>query len=318
MSEIAPSPFTPEILNQSYQDLFTVHDWLRWGVSRCHQAGLFFGHGTDNAWDEVAVLLAHVLYLPPLRDNNLLAVRLTLQEKQHFTELLQQRVEQRIPAAYLTQQAYFCDLPFYVDERVLIPRSPIAELIKQGFSKQLSPGQTPQQILDLCTGSGCIAIACALAFPEAQVDAVDISPDALAVCQLNIMEHQLEDRVYPILSDGFTALTGQQYDLIVTNPPYVDAEDMADLPEEYRHEPELGLASGPDGLALTRSILRDAAAHLTENGILICEVGNSMVELQYRYPDVPFRWLEFAEGGLGVFMLTRAQLRAYQHLFEEE
>lgn len=318
MSEIAPSPFTPEILNQSYQDLHTLHDWLRWAVSRCHQAELYFGHGTDNAWDEAAVLLAHVLFLPPLQDDKLLAVRLTLQEKQDFTALLQQRIEERIPAAYLTRQAYFCDLPFYVDERVLIPRSPIAELIKQRFDGLLSAGKTPRQILDLCTGSGCIAIACAVAFPEAQVDAVDISPDALAVCQLNIMEHQLEERVYPILSDGFAALTGQQYDLIVTNPPYVDADDMADLPEEYRHEPELGLASGVDGLALTRNILRDAAAHLTENGILICEVGNSMVELQYRYPDVPFRWLEFAAGGLGVFMLTKAQLCSHQHLFEEE
>ena len=169
----------------------------------------------------------------------------------------------------------------------------------------------------MCTGSGCIAIACAYAFPDAQVDAVDISPDALAVADININEHGLLDRVYPILSDGYEALSGQQYDLIVTNPPYVDADDMADLPEEYRHEPELGLASGHDGLELTRRILAHSAAHLTEQGFLVCEVGNSMVELQDRYPDVQFNWLEFAAGGLGVFALSKAQLIAYQHLFEE-
>lgn len=317
MSDTLPAPFSPELLDRAYSELQTLHDWLRWAVSRMHQGGVYFGHGTDNAWDEAAVMLSYVLYLPPLRDEKLFGVRLTLDEKQHFVALLEQRITQRIPAAYLTQQAYFCDLPFYVDERVLIPRSPIGELIKQQFQGLLPAGSSPAHILDLCTGSGCIAIACAVAFPEAQVDAVDISEDALAVCELNIAEHQLQERVYPILSDGFSALAGQQYDLIVTNPPYVDAEDMADLPDEYRHEPELGLASGIDGLALTRQILRDAAAHLTEQGILVCEVGNSMVELQYRYPDVPFRWLEFSAGGLGVFALSKAQLVACQHLFEE-
>ncbi|WP_445426563.1 50S ribosomal protein L3 N(5)-glutamine methyltransferase [Alishewanella sp. HL-SH06] len=317
MTEQPLSPFHPEQLQGTLSELCTVHDWLRWAVSRFHQAGVYFGHGTDNAWDEAAVLLAHVLFLPPLTDDKLLPVRLTLHERQAFIDLLQQRIEQRIPAAYLTQQAYFCELPFYVDERVLIPRSPIAELIKNKFANLLEPGFTPTAILDLCTGSACIAIACAYAFPDAQVDAVDISPDALNVAQINISEHQLEDRVFPVLSDGFAALQGQHYDLIVTNPPYVDAEDMDDLPEEYRHEPELGLASGVDGLALTRQILRDAAAHLTEQGILVCEVGNSMVELQYRYPDVPFNWLEFNSGGLGVFALTKQQLINSQHLFEE-
>ncbi len=317
MSELSPSPFDPQDLKGTLTDLLTVHDWLRWAVSRFHQAGVYFGHGTDNAWDEAGLLLAHVLFLPPFTDNNLLTVRLTLAEREAFVQLLQQRIEKRIPAAYLTQQAYFCDLPFYVDERVLIPRSPIGELIKEKFSGLLAAEITPTHILDLCTGSGCIAIACAYAFPDAEVDAVDISPEALDVAQLNIAEHQLEERVFPVLSDGFTALAGQQYDLIVTNPPYVDAEDMADLPDEYRHEPELGLASGVDGLALTRQILRDAAAHLTEHGILVCEVGNSMVELQYRYPDVPFQWLDFRSGGIGVFALTKQQLINSQHLFEE-
>lgn len=308
--------FSESDINEALDALVSVHDWLRFAVSRFNEAGVYFGHGTDNPWDEAAVLLAHCLFLPPLTDDKLLTVRLTKPERRAFIDLLMQRIELRIPAAYLTQQAYFCQLPFYVDQRVLVPRSPIAELINEKFSR-FKLAAAPERILDLCTGSGCIAIACAYAFPDAQVDAVDISPDALAVADININEHGLLDRVYPILSDGYQALSGQQYDLIVTNPPYVDAEDMADLPEEYRHEPELGLASGHDGLELTRRILAQAAAHLTEHGILVCEVGNSMVELQDRYPDVQFNWLEFTAGGLGVFALSKAQLIAYQHLFEE-
>ncbi len=311
-----PPMFSDDSVNDALEALVTVHDWLRFAVSRFNEAGVYLGHGTDNLWDEAALLLAHCLFLPPLTDDKLLQLRLTKTEKRAFINLLMQRIELRIPAAYLTHQAYFCQLPFYVDERVLVPRSPIAELINEKFARFNLPA-TPQRILDLCTGSGCIAIACAYAFPDAQVDALDISPDALAVADININEHGLLDRVYPILSDGFEAIAGQQYDLIVTNPPYVDAEDMADLPEEYRHEPELGLASGQDGLELTRRILAQAAAHLTEHGYLICEVGNSMVELQDRYPDVQFNWLEFTAGGLGVFALSKAQLITYQHLFEE-
>ncbi|MDX1676963.1 50S ribosomal protein L3 N(5)-glutamine methyltransferase [Arsukibacterium sp.] len=303
-------------ISEALDALVSVHDWLRFAVSRFNEAGVYFGHGTDNPWDEAASLLAHCLFLPPLTDDKLLSVRLTRPERRAFIDLLVQRIELRIPAAYLTHQAYFCQLPFYVDQRVLVPRSPIAELINEKFSR-FAFKAPPERILDLCTGSGCIAIACAYAFPDAQVDAVDISPEALAVADININEHGLLDRVYPILSDGYDALSGQQYDLIVTNPPYVDAEDMADLPDEYRHEPELGLASGHDGLQLTRRILAQAAAHLTEQGFLICEVGNSMVELQDRYPDVHFNWLEFTAGGHGVFALSKAQLVAYQHLFEE-
>ena len=294
-----------------------MHDWLRFAVSKMHQADVYLGHGTDNPWDEAASLLAFVLHMPPLTDEKLFATRLIRAEREQFIGLLQQRIEQRIPAAYLTQQAYFAGLPFYVDERVLVPRSPIAELIAAKFSAQLQ-GRQPQHILDLCTGSGCIAIACAYAFEDAQVDAVDISPDALEVAQLNIEQHGLEQRVFPILSDGYDALTGARYDLIVTNPPYVDAEDMADLPDEYRHEPELGLASGIDGLALTRRILREAAAHLTDGGVLVCEVGNSMVQLQQDYPEVGFDWLAFAHGGLGVFAITKAELERCQHLFKDE
>lgn len=317
MSDTGEMLFTPQLINDAVAELYTVHDWLRFAVSKMHQADVYLGHGTDNPWDEAASLLAYVLHLPPLTDDKLLHVRLTRTEREQFIALLQQRIEQRMPAAYLTHQAYFAGLPFYVDERVLVPRSPIAELINDKFSRLLK-GKTVKHILDLCTGSGCIAIACAYAFDEALVDAVDISPDALDVAQLNIEQHGLEQRVFPILSDGYTELSGAQYDLIVTNPPYVDAEDMADLPDEYRHEPELGLASGEDGLALTRRILRDAAAHLTDGGVLVCEVGNSMVQLQQDYPDVDFDWLAFSHGGLGVFAISKAELLRCQHLFEQE
>ena len=316
MSDTGELLFTPQLQSDAVAELITVHDWLRFAVSKLNQADVYLGHGTDNPWDEAASLLAFVLHMPPFTDEKLYATRLTRAEREHYISLLQQRIEQRIPSAYLTHQAYFAGLTFYVDERVLVPRSPIAELISEKFIRQLH-GKTPQHILDLCTGSACIAIACAYAFDEAQVDAVDISPDALEVAQLNIEHHGLEHRVFPILSDGYSALTGMQYDLIVTNPPYVDAEDMADLPDEYRHEPELGLASGVDGLALTRRILRDAAAHLTDDGVLVCEVGNSMVQLQQDFPDVSFDWLEFSHGGLGVFAITKTELERCQHLFNE-
>jgi len=307
--------FTPELIGDAVAELITVHDWLRFAVSKLNQSGAYLGHGTDNPWDEAALLLCHVLHLAPLTDDKLFAVRLIRSERQQFISLLQQRIEKRIPAAYLTQQAYFAGLPFYVDERVLVPRSPIAELSAAKFVNQLN-GKTPAHILDLCTGSGCIAIACAYAFEDAEVDAVDISEDALEVAQFNIANHGLEHRVFPILSDGYSALAGAKYDLIVTNPPYVDAEDMADLPDEYRHEPELGLASGDDGLALTRRILREAPAHLSDGGVLVCEVGNSMLQLQYDFPDVVFDWLEFAHGGIGVFAITKAELERCQHLFQ--
>lgn len=316
MSDHAESFLTAEQAAEAVAELTTVHDWLRWAVSRFNQSEVYLGHGTDNPWDEAAILLAHIMYLPPLTDEKLFSIKLTSSERQAFIELLRQRIDHRVPASYLTRQAYFAGLPFYVDERVLIPRSPIAELIQQKFAGQLKE-PNPARILDLCTGSGCIAIACAYAFPEAEVDAVDISLDALDVAVLNIEEHQLTERVFAIQSDGYQALEGMQYDLIVTNPPYVDADDMADLPDEYRHEPELGLASGEDGLALTRHILRDAAAHLTERGVLICEVGNSMVHLAALYPEVPFNWLSFEHGGAGVFVLTKQELIQFQHLFEE-
>jgi len=307
MTEHEPFQLTAELIDEAVTDLCTVHDWLRWAVSQFNAADLYFGHGTDNPWDDAGVLLAYTLHLTHLAEPALLQTRLTGTEKRQFAALVQQRIEQRIPSAYLTSQAYFAGLPFY---------SPIGELIVQQFAEWF-PVTPPQRILDLCTGSGCIAIACAHYLPEAEVDAVDISEDALAVADLNISQHGLEQRVFPIQSDCFDALPGQQYDLIVTNPPYVDAEDMADLPDEYQHEPELGLASGVDGLELTRQILRQAASHLTEQGVLICEVGNSMVALAEQFPQVPFHWIEFNKGGIGVFALTKAQLVAHQQQFEE-
>lgn len=295
------------------EHLRTIEDFWRWGITRMHAAEIFFGHGTDNADTETQVLLAHVLHLDLGQLESFRRAVMTADEANAFRELVQQRIEARKPAAYLTGEAWFAGFPFKVDERVLIPRSPIAELIENEFQPWLT--ESPQHILDLCTGSACIAIACAYAFPEAEVDALDISPDALAVAEENIAVHQLEHRVFPMVSDLYSAVPEQRYDLIVTNPPYVDAEDMADLPAEFQHEPELGLAAGDDGLDLVRTILREAPQHLTEHGILICEVGNSMVHMMELYPEVPFTWLSFERGGDGVFLLTRQELLEHQASF---
>lgn len=294
-------------------ELRTLRDMVRWTVSCFNASRLWYGHGSDNALDEALQLILPTLSLPPDLPSSLYDARLLRPERQLIIERVRRRIEERVPVAYLTQRAWFCGHEFYVDERVLIPRSPLGELIDNRFAALLHA--EPQHILDLCTGSGCIAIACALAFPEAEVDAVDLSVDALNVAEINIDAYRLAHRVTPIRSDLFDDLPPLRYDLIVTNPPYVDEEDMADLPEEYRHEPELGLAAGRDGLQLVRRILAQAADYLTEEGILICEVGNSQVHLQDGYPDVPFCWLEFERGGEGVFMLSKAQLDAYRDRF---
>lgn len=300
-------------VDEAVNELQTIQDMLRWSVSRFSAANIWYGHGTDNPWDEAVQLVLPSLYLPLDIPEDMRTARLTSSEKHRIVERVIRRVNERIPVAYLTNKAWFCGHEFYVDERVLVPRSPIGELINNKFAGLIS--KQPQHILDMCTGSGCIAIACAYAFPEAEVDAVDISPDALAVAEQNIEEHGLIHNVIPIRSDLFRDLPKVQYDLIVTNPPYVDAEDMSDLPNEYRHEPELGLASGTDGLKLTRRILGNAADYLADDGVLICEVGNSMVHLMEQYPDVPFTWLEFDNGGDGVFMLTKEQLIAAREHF---
>jgi ribosomal protein L3 glutamine methyltransferase len=299
-------------LDQAIEDLVSILDMVRWSVSRFNDADVFFGHGTDNAWDEAVTLVLFALHLPQditiQTGDGLFAARLTRSERQKIAELVLKRVQTRLPLPYLTHQAWFCDLPFYVDERVLIPRSPFAELINNQFVPYV---KEPLRILDLCTGGGCIAIALAHAFPEAQVDALDISQDALDVAQINIEEHGLVERVFPIKSDLLEQVDGQVYDLMVCNPPYVDAEDMDDLPAEFRHEPALALAAGDDGLDLVEKILKSAAMNLSANGWLFVEVGNSIVHFAQRFPDLDIDMIDFDAGGDGVFAVSQATLAGY-------
>ena len=305
-----------EIINftEVSEQLQTVNDYVRFGASQFNQAELYFGHGTNNAWHEALTLVMHHLALPQELTTEVMQCRLVMAERVAILQLFERRITEGLPAAYLTNQAMFCGLPFYVDERVLVPRSPIGELIENEFVGLIA--EEPKRILDLCTGSGCIAIACAMSFPAADVDAVDLSIDALDVAQINIEGHGLSAQVIPIQSDVFSGVAGQSYDLIVSNPPYVDQEDVDALPQEYLHEPAMGLGSGLDGLDIVRQILAQAASHLNDNGVLICEVGNSQVHLTAAFPNVPFQWLAFERGGHGVFRLTKAQLEQYQQDFQ--
>jgi len=295
------------------KELVTLRDFVRWGASAFNRAELFFGHGTDNAWDDAVQIVLHALSLPMESGAMVLDARLTAEERAHVASLLFQRIEERIPTPYLLGHAWFCGMKFKVDERVLIPRSPIAEVIEAAFQPWVN--DDPKAILDLCTGSGCIGIACAETFPNSEVDLVDISTDALEIAQENIDEYHLGHRVTAIASDLFTNLEGKRYDIIVTNPPYVDAEDMSDLPEEFRHEPELALAAGFDGLDIVRKLLVQAPDYLSDDGILVCELGNSWVHLQDAYPEVPFTWMEFERGGHGVFLITMKELLEYKDSF---
>lgn len=296
-------------------DLATILDMMRWAYSYFNSSDLYYGHGHDNAWDEANQLVLTTLALPIDVPESLYQARLTRVEKERIIAMVEARLGLRKPVAYLTNSAWFCGLEFYVDERVIVPRSPIGELIQQGFTGILRA--EPKRILDMCTGSGCIAIACAEHFPNAEVDAVDLSFDALNVAEINIERHNCSHRVFPLQSDLFQNLPQDRYDLIVTNPPYVDQEDLDDMPEEFHHEPELALGSGVDGLDITKRILSQAADYLSDNGVLVCEVGNSMVHLIEQFPDVPFNWLEFKHGGLGVFSLTREQLLTHRTLFQK-
>jgi len=288
--------------------LQTVRDNLRFAVSRFNQAKLFFGHGSNEAYDEAVYLILHTLHLPLDRLEPFLDAHLTDSERADLLNIIQKRVEHRIPAAYLTHEAFLGDFSFYVDERVIIPRSFIAELLREQLSPWIAEPDSINSVLDLCTGSGCLAILAAHAFQNASVDAVDLSADALAVAGRNIADYHLQDRVHPIESDMFAKLGGKQYDLIISNPPYVDAQSVDALPPEYLHEPKLALGSGDDGLDATRIILNNAAQHLTANGILIVEIGHNRDALEAAYPNLPFTWLDVSAGDQFVFMLHKNDL----------
>jgi ribosomal protein L3 glutamine methyltransferase len=294
--------------DQAKDHLVTVRDLLRFAVSRFNQAGLFFGHGTSNAYDEAAYLILHTLHLPLDRLEPFLDARLLPVEIKTVVDILGRRVEERLPAPYLTHEAWLGDFRFYVDERVIVPRSFIAELLREQLQPWVEDPEAVSSALDLCTGSGCLAILMAHAFPHAHVDAVDLSVDALEVARRNVADYGLEARVELVQSDLFAALQGRRYDLIVSNPPYVNAPSMQTLPEEYRHEPVGALASGADGLEHVRVILREAPRHLTEDGLLVVEIGHNRDELEAAFPELPFNWLETSGGDEFVFLISARDL----------
>jgi ribosomal protein L3 glutamine methyltransferase len=304
------NPPSPEVTSS----LTTLRDYIRWGASRFAEAKLNFGHGTATALDEAAALVLHTLHLPYNLSEFYLQSALTLEERFAVASVFERRINERKPAAYLTHEAIFAGLSFYVDERVLVPRSPIAELIAQRFAPWVEEDQV-ERILDLCTGSACIAIACAYAFPEATVDAVDVSTNALAVAEINVEKHQASNEVMLYKSDLFDALPDVQYDIIVSNPPYVAVEEWRQLPAEFHAEPEIGFVAGHTGLDIVIRILAEANDHLTPQGILVVEVGSSAETLQETFPNVPFYWLDFERGGDGVFLLTAEQVNEYHQDF---
>jgi len=281
------------------------------GAKRLDKAGVFFGHGTDNAWDDAAALVWHALRLPDKVTPRTYERAVTPTGQAKVGALIERRIRERIPAVYLTGETWFAGLPFTVDPRVLIPRSPIAELIEQHFEPWIDASRV-KSIVDIGTGSGCIAIACAVAFPKAKVDAADISPEALDVARANVQRHRLARRVRLVQSDHFSGLAGKTYDIIVSNPPYVGAQEMRSLPPEYGHEPRLALAAGRSGLDSVRAILEAASRHLRPGGVLVVEVGNTEAAVRRAFPKLPFTWLEFERGGGGVFLLTAEQLNVRQ------
>jgi len=295
----SPDPF------KDTESLITVRDWLRFAVSRFNEAGLFFGHGSDNAFDEAAYLILHTLHLPLDRLEPFFDASLTHIEAAQVQTILSRRVKERIPAAYLTNEAWLGDFRFYVDERVIVPRSFIAELLREQLAPWVEDPESIHDAVDICTGSGCLAILVAHAFPNAAVDAVDISKDALEVAKKNVADYGLQDHVHLIQSVLMKKLKGRTYDLIVTNPPYVNAPSMTQLPQEYQREPQLARASGKDGLEHIRKILADAPAHLNPGGLLIAEIGHNRDALEAAFPDLPFTWLETSGGDEFVFMLRK-------------
>lgn len=302
-------------IKEAINELATIGDLLRWGASQFNAAGIFYGHGNDNAWDEAVALTMHALFLPIDSKESITHCRVTTSERETVLSLFKLRVNERLPVAYITNIAWFAGMQFYVDDRVLVPRSPIAEMINEGFEPYLQH-KPVLRALDLCTGSGCIAIAIAHQFPDAEVDAIDLSIDALEVANINIFNHGVEDRVIPLQSDLLNEVLREKYDLIVSNPPYVDQEDMDSLPQEFIHEPEMGLAAGFDGLDLVKRILVDSLDCLNDGGLLVVEVGNSQVHMQEQFPQVDFTWIEFGNGGHGVFALTKAQLVLHKEDFQ--
>ena len=296
------------MFEQAQNELLTLRDLLRFAVSRFNEAKLYFGHGSDNAWDEAAYLLLHTLKLPLDRLEPFMDARLTSDERDAVLKVIEVRILERVPAAYLTQEAWLGEFRFYIDERVIVPRSHIAELLRENLSPWVVDPWAVGRVLDLCTGSGCLAILAALAFPESAVDAIDISADALKVAKRNVDDYDLGDRLRLIQSDAFAEVSDEKYDIIISNPPYVNAESMAALPEEYRREPELALASGEDGLDFTRRLLKDAAEHLNPSGLLVVEIGNNRDELERAFPETLFTWLDTSAGDRFVFLLRREDL----------
>lgn len=296
------------MFEQATQHLQSVRDLLRFAISRFEEAQLFYGHGTQNAYDEAAYLILHTLRLPIDRLEPFLDAKLLPQEVAAVVNILRRRVEERKPAAYLTQEAWLCDYHFYVDERVIVPRSFIAELLREQLQPWVDYPELIHSALDMCTGSGCLAIMMAEAFPDAKIDAVDLSPEALAVARRNVDEYGLQNRIELVQSDLYHHLDGRQYDLIISNPPYVNAPSMDELPAEYRAEPELALASGEDGLDAVRAIIAAAPRFLTPHGLLIVEIGHNREELEASFPELPFTWLETSGGDGFVFMLHMEQL----------
>lgn len=290
------------------EELFTIRDWLRFTVSRFEEAGIFFGHGTDNAYDEAVWLIMSALHLPLDTVDNFLDAVITTSERKHLAHLIERRIVDRTPTAYLLREAWLKGYKFYVDERVIVPRSFIAELLEHSLSPWVEFPEMVEDVADICTGSGCLGVLLADAFPAAHVDVVDISPDAIAVCNINIGNYHLQDRITAIQSDMFAALAGKTYDVIISNPPYVDAPSMATLPQEYRNEPQIALGSGDAGLDHTHTLIREAPMYLKDGGLLVVEIGHNRDALLEAYPDLPFTWLEVESGNEFVFLLTREQL----------
>jgi ribosomal protein L3 glutamine methyltransferase len=299
---------TPELSESAVAELITIRDMLRWAASQFEKADLFYGHGTDNPWDEAVAVVIPAIDLPLESSLHILDARLTEEEREEVLDAITRRVNEGIPSAYIHNQAYFNKIPFFVDERVIVPRSPMAELIADGFEPLIH--EAPEKVLDMCTGSGCIAIATALQFEDAELDAVDISDEALEVARINVDAYSLEDRVQLIKSDLFKSLPKKAYDLIIANPPYVPTSSISDLPEEFLSEPEMALVAGDDGLACIRPILQHAADYLSDDGLLVMEVGEAQEYVEEAFPDVPFTWLEFENGGEGVFCIKQSELAA--------